>query len=130
MKKRLPLLAFPLLLAGCASHAPAPDLVHQWKLFAVDGVSVAAGVDSELTFDGLTKINGRAGCNRFFGPVAVTGSMLVADRLGVTMMACPPALDEIERAVLSTLKQAEIMLHGEHLQLTGAEHKLLYVRAE
>lgn len=129
MKKWLFAL-LPFLFAGCAGPGSTLDLAHSWKLFAVDGVSVPADVHSELTFDGLTKINGRAGCNRFFGPVTLKDNTLRAERLGVTMMACPPEADAIEKVVLGTLQQAGIMLHGEHLQLSGGGHVLLYMRSE
>ena len=118
-------LAASLLLGACASNPVGSQLQHQWTLVSVDGVAVAAGIKSELNFGEELKVSGRAGCNRFFGAASVTGDQLVADKLGVTMMACAPATQQVEIAVLNTLKQASIKVQGTQLQLVG-EHTLNY----
>lgn len=123
-------LASTLLLGACAclsgNHQDSSQLQHQWALVAVDGVAVNAEIKSELTFGEALKVSGRAGCNRFFGPASVSDGVLTADKLGVTMMACSPAVQQVETAVLATLKQASVKVSGQQLELKGAAHTLTY----
>lgn len=91
------------------------DLVGtRWVLEALDwrpgGADAAtdAGVDLDaaevtlsFTEDGVT---GRAGCNRFTGPVIVgEAKELTLGNLATTKMACPPPVDALERTVLARL---------------------------
>lgn len=123
-------LVSALLLSACASQPMSGQLQHQWALVSVDGVAVATNIKSELTIDDALKVSGRAGCNRFFGAASVTGDQLVADKLGVTMMACAPAVQKVEVAVLETLKKASFNVQGQTLELKGAKHTLVYQQAK
>lgn len=118
-------LTATLLLGACASHQATRQLQHQWALVSVDGAAVGTDIKSELAFGDGLRVSGRAGCNRFFGAASLTDGVLVADKLGVTMMACQPAVQQVETAVLATLKRATVKVQGAQLQLVG-EHTLDY----
>lgn len=89
------LAALPLGLAGCSPATP--DLENQ--AFATQRATIA-GVEQDLalgstltltfTSDG---ISAKAGCNTMFGQASLgDGRITMTTPLGMTMMACDPAL--------------------------------------
>ncbi|HEU0196259.1 MAG TPA: META domain-containing protein [Nevskiaceae bacterium] len=121
-----------LLLSACATTAPIPlaaELQHHWQLTGMDGAPVKTTLDSEITFGSDLKVSGRAGCNQFFGHAELHQTTLTAQPLGVTMMACAPAAQKIESAVLDTLNHgATASVRGNQLRLVGRDHDLVYSR--
>jgi heat shock protein HslJ len=65
-------------------------------------VAIPAGVHADAVFAGGT-VSGSAGCNRYTGGYAATGSALSFGPLATTMMACPPPASEVEAAYLAAL---------------------------
>jgi len=55
-----------------------------------------------------TRVNGFAGCNRFFGQYVLDGTKLSFSALGSTMMACPEGMDT-ELAFLRALNETDRM---------------------
>lgn len=126
-------LALPLALAACASAPKVTETNlqhHHWNLVSIDGVAIDTEVKSDLEIGEGFRINGLAGCNRFFGEAKLDGKTLLAPHLATTMMACMDNAQQIETAVLSTLNSApSIQLNGQELILNGA-HQLVYKLAD
>lgn len=97
------LLASVLLLAT-ASTAAAGDVSG-----SIDGDwrSRVGGVKQTVTFDERTgQVYGSAGCNRFTGSYAVSGTRITVSPLAVTMMACPEPQMDAEQTFLKRLQGA------------------------
>ncbi|MFB0997889.1 MAG: META domain-containing protein, partial [Flavobacteriales bacterium] len=57
-----------------------------------------------VKIDKTGKISGKNGCNSFFGQLNTEGSGLIQN-LGSTRMACEGEADDLERAMMATLKE-------------------------
>lgn len=123
-----------LLLTACSGGLKVveSDLQHhQWKLIAIDGISVNSDIQSELEIGEHLSINGRAGCNRFFGSATLTQGKLKAEPLASTQMACLPDVQQVETAVLMTLTEGAIVSHDDQqLELKGEQYTLSYELAD
>lgn len=119
-----------LLFGGCSANAVIneTDLQHHhWRLTAINGETLSAAVESDLEIGEHMTINGQAGCNHFFGSAKLQQGKLVAEPLGVTKMACSPAQQQVENAVLATLtKGAEVTLTDQVLELKSEQYTLSY----
>lgn len=134
---RIAILSASVLLLTACSSGPTTEVVnsdlqhHHWTLSTIDGVAIASDIKSDLEIAEHFTINGLAGCNRFFGSARVEKNRLIADPLATTMMACSPAEQVVEQAVLETLgKGATINNQGTELTLTGDQHTLTYTLAD
>lgn len=124
-------------VAGCANRdveAGQGALVGpEWQLVSVQqssrtyipadpltvpSVQFTTDVEAE---DARMRVAGFTGCNRFFGTyVAGEDGSLELGPLGVTRMACPPKVMEVETAMLQALERAEryelraneLLVHG------------------
>jgi heat shock protein HslJ len=93
------------------------DLTGSW--LAVNDTTTPAPVQGtvRLVFEG-GQVVAQTGCNTASGVVAVEDSVLVADALATTRMACEPALMEQERWVLEMLtSRPRLELSGPFLAL-------------
>ena len=126
-------LALPLALAACASSPKVTETDlqhHHWNLVSIDGVAIDEKVKSDLEIGEGFRINGLAGCNRFFGEAKLDDQTLLAPNLATTMMACMDNAQQVETAVLQTLSNGvKVVNQGEYLTLTG-QHKLVYKLAD
>ncbi len=69
-----------------------------WRAVDIDGEPVADGVEITLAIDAAAAVNGRGGCNRYFGTAEIGGETIDFGALGSTRMACPdPAMSEERR---------------------------------
>jgi len=86
------------------------DLQGQWRLIELAvGKPVSRAITVNIRFD-RTRINGSSGCNRYMGlamPGESPGEIRLSGPLGLTMMACPPPTDQIERDYLSKLQNVQ-----------------------
>ncbi|MBU6244193.1 MAG: META domain-containing protein [Actinomycetales bacterium] len=117
--------ALPLGLAGCSS--PTPDLSNQ--AFATQRATIA-GVEQDLalgstltltfTSDG---ISAKAGCNTMFGQASLDdGRITMTTPLGMTMMACEPALMDQDQWISDFLSSGpRWSLDGPLLTLTSGD---------
>ena len=78
-----------------------------WLLHEMDGHAVLDGMEATLSFSEAGKVSGSGSCNRFFGPVKVTGDHISIGPLGSTRMACPPEVMDQESSYLAALQTAE-----------------------
>lgn len=130
---KLAIITAPLVLSACSllSTVSVEDLQHHhWNLVSIDGQAISQDVKSDLEIGEGFRIHGKAGCNNYFGDAKLDGSKLLAPNLATTMMACHGQATEVERAVLSTLQEAKIVLKAQTLELTGNKHKLVYQLAD
>ena len=86
------------------------DLQGEWRLIELTaGKPVSDAITVNIRFD-RTRISGSSGCNRYMGlamPGKAPGEIRLSGPLGLTMMACPPPTDEIERDYLSKLQNLQ-----------------------
>lgn len=128
------LLATALLLGACSTTGTIQktDLMHHhWNLSAIDGAAVDAAIKSDLEIGENLSIHGLAGCNRFFGTATLKQNVLKAEPLASTQMACPPAQQQVENAVLGTLVKGAVVHivagnQEQQLKLVGPKHTLTY----
>jgi heat shock protein HslJ len=104
-----------------------------WKLVELNGdaVPVRAGEQEvHLVLSGEeTRVNGFAGCNRFFGQYELDGAKLSFSALGSTMMACPEGMDT-ELAFLRALGENDRMeLDGLSLLLYSTDRLVARLEA-
>lgn len=87
---------------------------HNWVLTTINGeaITVLEGLNApNLEVGENFTVNGSNGCNRYFGQGELNGSQFRIDKMGTTMMACPPAASELESvmtAVLTDWSQADL----------------------
>ncbi len=108
----------PVLLGGC-SKAVAIAKGQQpvvagtleggpWLVEDLNGGGVIDDARVDLTFDpgdhGTGIISGRSGCNRYSGAWRQDGAKVTLGPVTSTMMACAPALMEMERKFLGALE--------------------------
>jgi heat shock protein HslJ len=100
--------------AGCGGDGGGDDSTASaslledtsWMLVSGEGVEIPKGVSPSATFAGGS-MAGSTGCNRYSAPYAVDGDKLQLDAAISTKMACPPALDALERSYLAALDRVE-----------------------
>lgn len=129
------LSASALLLTACSGGAlkvvDSELMHHHWNLSAINGVAIDSSIKSDLEIAEHFTINGLAGCNRFFGSASMQNKQLIADPLASTKMACSPAEQKVEQAVLETLgKGATVNNEGAKLELVGEQYTLTYTLAD
>jgi uncharacterized membrane protein len=91
---------------GCGGD-PRAVLSGPWRLVDLPGATLPEG--AEVTFDVQgDRMAGKAGCNSYFGGVTVSGESLTLAPGGVTMMACPEPLMQLEAAFLDRLGQVTL----------------------
>ncbi len=103
LKRILSVAVFlPPLLVGSVMAADIGPLIANWKVFELNGKPV----DGPTLDYAEDKVTGNAGCNRFFGPIAITGDDKVKiGPLGATRMFCDGKMD-MERDYLAALQGA------------------------
>jgi heat shock protein HslJ len=114
-----------LMLTRVPSESPAatpPNLVGTaWRLEDLGGAGVVSGADATLEFPEAGRVAGRGSCNRFFGPVTITGSAITFGLLGSTMMACTEPVGAQEAKYFAALRGAErFEVDGTTLRLFSA----------
>ena len=120
MKKYFAAAALLMMMAACGSAGQDKKLEGTtWKLAKMEAIPAAA-VGKEADFFTLefnaadTMVAGRTNCNRFFGKYELKGKELELKNLGMTRMACPDMLDEVDRF---EIKGAELTLFDNHKAL-------------
>ncbi|MCD4501595.1 META and DUF4377 domain-containing protein [Chromobacterium vaccinii] len=132
MSYRLTLLALgAALLAGCASptaparQGPAPtmeQLQGEWKQTGAGDKGILLRIDQQRLF-------AKAGCNGMFGPAAIDGGKLRAERLASTLMMCPPEAMQRDAKLSRQLEAGmDVSLDGERLKLSDGKDALTFER--
>jgi heat shock protein HslJ len=108
--------AFAIILFCCAMlfprHSAAEDVPVQdlagTSWFADENAGATVGDDPRWTisFDANGQVEGRAGCNRFFGSFTIKGNTISFGTLKANQMLCKPSLMEEELQYLENLRTA------------------------
>jgi heat shock protein HslJ len=109
-----------LAVAGCGGGGKdSADIEDQpWQLTSATGLTIPEGVVPSAAFTGGS-VFGTAGCNKYRAPYTLDGGSLEIGEPAGTLIACPPPVDEFERAYLDALGQvATWELDGEELVLS------------
>jgi uncharacterized membrane protein len=93
-------------LQGCGGD-PRALLAGTWRLVDLPGASLPEGAEATFEVAG-GRMAGKAGCNRYTGALAVSGESLTLTPGGVTMMACPDPLMQLEGAFLDRLARVSL----------------------
>lgn len=101
MKSLLLLLCLALFSVGCNSSKKMAKLDGvKWELKTLNNKEIKlTDSNSEIYIqfnEAEKKVNGRGGCNRFFGNYEMDGDKLKFSPLGATRMACPDLQLETE----------------------------------
>ncbi|MBD1391399.1 META domain-containing protein [Neiella sp. HB171785] len=145
------LLAFALVLAGCALTATDPDAAkgkvpsreqlihHHYNLDMVDGVKLSdmlgqqleTGKRPDIEFQEGFRLAGIAGCNRFMGQGKLDQGALSMAPGPSTRMACIGELSKVEQTVFTVLHDgAQIRIKDQQLILLHQDHTLVYQLAD
>ncbi|RYH12097.1 YbaY family lipoprotein [Tropicimonas sp. IMCC6043] len=119
-----------LLLKLVGAPAPDADLIDTfWKLEELGGAEVTAiegKQDPHLVFLGDGGYSATVGCNMLRGSVEIGDGTVDFGPAAMTMMACPPPLDEIERSFAKALGAAAgYRITGETLELLDSSDMVL-----
>ncbi|MDQ2780823.1 MAG: META domain-containing protein [Pseudomonadota bacterium] len=87
------------------AHDDTPLLGRAWRVEDIAGGGVIDDSHATLLFTADGRLAGSAGCNRIIGSYQSQGTQLKIEPAGTTMMACPPALMNQERKLLTLLPQ-------------------------
>jgi putative lipoprotein len=97
-----------LMLTRVEAEAAAPSLLGTaWRLTDLAGAGVVNGAEATLEFPEAGRVAGRGSCNRFFGPVTITGAAIQFGLLGSTQMACSEPVAAQETKYFAALAGAE-----------------------
>jgi heat shock protein HslJ len=126
----IPLLAVFLLAAASACAPTTPSLeATEWNLLKMSGNPLISGTAITLKFE-KDGVNGRSGCNYFFGTLQLSGDKLTISQVGMTEMYCmdPEGIMGQEGAYLGALQNvASFRTAGEQLELLDASGAALMV---
>ncbi|MGD8494657.1 MAG: META domain-containing protein [Gemmatimonadales bacterium] len=86
---------------------PASLAGSAWKLADLGGTPALADVDVTLRFGEDGTVAGRGSCNRYSGPVEVSGDSISFGALASTRMACPEAISRQEDRFFAALRDAD-----------------------
>ena len=125
---RLRLFAMAVLatLTACTAPiagTPAPSVTlpgTTWVVTHISGTAVQTDAPPTMSFkDG--QVSGSTGCNRYFGPVTITGSKVSIGQVGSTQMACEqPLMDQEQRFLTALASVATAQSTGTGLELLDA----------
>ena len=96
--------------AAAPAASPAPDRGlrgTQWSLEQLNGKPVIANSRATLDFPSNQNAAGNASCNRFTGPVDISGDSIRFGPLAATRMMCDPDSTRQENEYLAALAGVE-----------------------
>jgi heat shock protein HslJ len=114
-------LAATFLAMVSAALAAPMGPAGKWRIAAVSG---AEGLDPARARAEMTEARfaSTIGCNRIAGKPAFSGAKLTFGPMMTTRMACPPPLDEVERAYLAALQATRgFRFEGTNLVFLGED---------
>jgi heat shock protein HslJ len=79
----------------------------EWLLEDLGGRGVVDNIQATLTFPEAGKVTGNGSCNRFFGPVEISGDAIKLGPLASSRKACPEAVMNQETKYLEALHASE-----------------------
>ncbi|HYH55231.1 MAG TPA: META domain-containing protein [Anseongella sp.] len=105
-----------------------------WELVSINNNSPDSGLKAPTLFfaENEKKVNGFAGCNKFFGTYTLSGDSLTFSGLGSTKMFCEQSM-ELENQYLGLLAKTEnfvVSQNGTVLTLLSAARPVLVFNKE
>ena len=96
-----------------ADSIPTIEILSQsaWRPSHIGEMRMDATNSLSLQFELDGKINGSAGCNRYFGSYKLDAGTLVIESVGMTRMACPEPAMSIEISFIEALQSAASVAH-------------------
>ena len=94
-------------LAGCGGDPARLLQGGEWVVEDINGGGIIDRSRVTLNFWQDGRVGGRASCNNLMGQYQLTGEGLSIGQVATTRMACPPALMEQERRVITNLEQLQ-----------------------
>lgn len=132
MKRMLFFYVMVGLLLSCNSRKENASLFgNKWVLESIDGRTIKLQEATSEVYmileDGTNSVNGKAGCNRFFGSyMRGDNARLTFSGMGATRMACPDM--DIEVQFFKTLDSTKnFLIEGDKLSLKGDKDNVLAV---
>lgn len=126
------ILSATILVAAAAAMAQGggADLSGTaWLAEDIDGRGVVDRARSTMDFTKAGQVSGLAACNRYFGPVSLSGDAITFGNLAATRMMCPDTLMDQEQRFLQALsisKRFELTHEGQILLIyAGASKPML-----
>ncbi|NOD48251.1 MULTISPECIES: YbaY family lipoprotein [unclassified Ruegeria] len=112
-----------LLLVQAQSQGSVTIENTEWVAATLNGAPLETEKRPELSFGQGGSFGGSGGCNRFSGQAEISGNRLTfPDNMAATLMACPPELDEVERAFLKTMQSVtSFAMEGDALALLNGD---------
>ena len=122
-------LSATILVAAAAAMAQGggADLSGTaWLAEDIDGRGVVDRARSTMDFTKAGQVSGLAACNRYFGPVSLSGDAITFGNLAATRMMCPDTLMDQEQRFLQALsisKRFELTHEGQILLIYASGSK-------
>ena len=112
-----------------AGTADASPIIGQWNITAVNTTPVIADSAPTIVFQADGTLVGNASCNSYSTNYRTAGSLLsINSEIATTLMACDPATERQERALLAVLNtiaastgRFELNPAGNELRLTASD---------
>ncbi|MBE1283041.1 MAG: META domain-containing protein [Rhodobacteraceae bacterium] len=121
-------VAAGLTVAGAMESAASGDGTSieensTWQVVELAGTDLIAESMPEIQFGESGRIGLTGGCNRFMGQVEMDGSSLMfPENMAGTLMACPPQLEDQEKAFLAALgRVASYRIEGKGMMFLDAD---------
>jgi heat shock protein HslJ len=93
--------------ASAQSLGSGPALAGtSWLAEDIGRRSVLDNPQTTLSFTQTGQVNGHGGCNRYGGPVEISGEAIRFGLLASTRMACGPTIDDQEARFFAALRSA------------------------
>ena len=130
------ILILAVLFAGCASvnSTSAGNLTKQtWVVTKLSGQPLVANTGITANFSDDGTVSGSAGCNRYNGKYALSGSSITFSlNMAMSMMMCEQAVMDQETAYINALSQVKTYtISGDRLSLKdGNDNELLVFQAQ
>jgi heat shock protein HslJ len=99
--------------AEAESSRPTVTILTQnaWRPSHIGEMRMDETTGLYLQFETDGRLSGHGGCNRFSSSYRLDASMLSIEPLGMTRMACPPAVMSIEIAFIEALQSVATVAH-------------------
>lgn len=90
-----------------AQGGEADLLGTTWLAEDIDGRGVVDRARSTMDFTKAGQVSGLAACNRYLGPVSLSGDAITFGNLAATRMMCPDTLMDQEQRFLQALSMSK-----------------------
>jgi heat shock protein HslJ len=130
MTRRRVATAILLSALGAASGAVGQDLAgSQWQPTDIGGLAIPDKAGLFVRFEAQGKLAGYGGCNHFFGGYQTHGERIKIGAMGMSLMACAPAIAKREARFVKALEGARFFRRDRiRLALYEGTHKTRLIK--